>query len=859
MLSKEYSFKEVEEKWKDRWDYSIYHFQRESDKPAFVIDTPPPYPTGDFHIGNALNWFYIDFIARYKRMRGYNVMFPQGWDCHGLPTEVKVEERYGITKNEVPREKFRELCMELTLENIKKMKETMIRLGFSVDWSNEYITMRPEYFRKTQISFVRMYNRGYIYKDEHPVMYCPRCQTAIAQAEVEYEERETDLNYIKFDEEVVIATTRPELLAACVAVAIHPDDERYTDLIGKEIIVPIFGQKVKVISDEDVDPAFGTGTVMICTFGDRQDVRWWKRHNLPLRTVIDRNGKLNTLAGQYEGQSVKKCRDNIVEDLKRKGLLIRQEKIVQNVGLCWRCKTPIEIVAQRQWFVKVIGNEVLEAAEKIQWIPEHMKIRLKNWVEAMEWDWCISRQRVFATPIPVWYCKKCGQVMVAEEEWLPVDPLKDSPKKPCVCGSNEFEGESDVLDTWMDSSITSLAITGWPDDLRGYPTQLRPQGHDIIRTWAFYTILRSLALVEQIPWHSIVINGMVLGEDGRKMSKSLGNIISPEEVVERYGADALRQWAAIGGVVGSDVQFSWKEVVSASRFMQKFWSVVRFSINHLMDYIPSHKDIENLKTTDKWILSLLNKLIERVTVYMEEYRFDEALKEIRSFLWDEFADNYIELVKGRLYRDKDRGAKYTLKKVVEALIIMYAPFAPFMAEEMYHIVNNKSVHTEQWPSPDKEMIDESAERDGELIKEIVSSIRRLKHEKGLPLNAPLKNITIVSRNDFDVIDIADATSSPVRIVEGVPEIREVVSEVKPILKEIGPRFREKARTVIDALSTLNEEDAKKLERDGYLNISLDGDMVTVERDWVEIVKNIVSEGRKVELIHIGDITVMVEV
>ncbi|HIP62629.1 MAG TPA: valine--tRNA ligase, partial [Archaeoglobus profundus] len=439
MIEKEYKVHEIEEKWLKLWKEDMYYFDWNSKKPHFIIDTPPPYPTGSFHIGNVLNWCYIDFIARYKRMKGYEVMFPQGWDCHGLPTEVKVEELYGISKNDIPREEFRKLCIEFTKKNIEKMKNTMKRLGFSIDWSKEYITMYPDYYKKTQLSFVRMYNKGLIYKGYHPVIFCPRCETTIALAEIEYKKGKTKLNYIRFGDDensVVIATTRPELIPACVAIAVHPEDERYKHLIGKKVKVPIVNYEVQIIADEDVDPNFGTGIVMICTFGDKQDVKWWKKHNLPLRTIINKNGRLNEKAGKYAGLTTIEAREKILEDLKAEGRLIKQEEIEQNVGVCWRCKTPVEIIVEEQWFVKVDKEKVLEAARKIKWVPEHMFSRLESWVKGMEWDWVISRQRIFATPIPVWYCKKCKAVIVAKEEWLPVDPTKDQPPEPCPkCGS----------------------------------------------------------------------------------------------------------------------------------------------------------------------------------------------------------------------------------------------------------------------------------------------------------------------------------------------------------------------------------------------------------------------------------------
>lgn len=859
-LDKEYDSQKVEEKWLNLWKDEMYYFDWNSKKPHYIIDTPPPYPTGSFHIGNTLNWCYIDFIARYKRMKGYEVMFPQGWDCHGLPTEVKVEEKYGISKNDVPRGKFRELCVAFTEENIEKMRKTMKRMGFSVDWSKEYITMYPEYYSKTQLSFVRMYNKGLIYKSYHPVIYCPRCQTTIALAEIEYKSGKTTLNYINFDDGVIIATTRPELIPACVAIAVNPSDERYKHLVGKKVRVPTTEYEVEIIEDEEVDPEFGTGIVMICTFGDRQDVKWWKKHNLELRIILDNNGLLNEKAGKYRGLTIKEARERILKDLKNEGRLLKQEEIDHNVGVCWRCKTPVEIIAEEQWFVKVEREKILNAARKIKWIPNHMLSRLESWVEGMEWDWVISRQRIFATPIPVWYCKKCGKIKIAKEEWLPVDPTKDKPLEPCECGSTEFVGEDDVLDTWMDSSITSLIISGWPN-LKEYPTSLRPQGHDIIRTWAFYTILRSIALVNQIPWYEIVINGMVLGEDGRKMSKSLGNIIQPDEVIEKYGADALRQWAA-SGVVGSDVIFTWKEVISASRFQQKFWSILRFTMLHIKDYKPNNEDLNYLRDADKWILSKLNRLIKEVDEHMENYRFGDALKAIRSFAWYEYADNYLEIVKNRLYagnEDEKRAARYVLYKTMDVLCRLIAPFTPFLAEECWSKFKDGSVHLQSYPKPDEGLIDEEAEKKGEVIKEIVVAIRRFKHDKGMALNAPLKNVLLHSPYEIDVRDISGAINAKVEVLNKLPDVKLRIKKLKPKFSIVGPMFKDKAKKIVELVNNLSENDKMGFVEKGEIEISLDGESYKLKSEWFDAEIEKIVEGKAIENLEVGDVTLFIEV
>jgi len=856
-ISKEYDFKQVEERWVDSWDQSIYYFDWNSEAPQYIIDTPPPYPTGNFHIGNALNWCYIDFVARYKRMRGYNVMFPQGWDCHGLPTEVKVEEIHKITKNEVPREEFRRLCEELTAQNIAKMRVTMRRLGFSNDWSNEYVTMLPEYYSKTQRSFVRMFEKGMIYREDHPVNWCPRCGTAIAFAEVEYDSRTTSLNYLLFGSDLgdlEIATSRPELLAACVAVAVHPEDEERRKYIGTEVRVPVFDYSVPVIADEVVDPAFGTGVVMICTFGDKQDVRWWVEHDLPLRQAIDRAGRMTEVAGKFAGMKISECKDAIIEEMRSRGIIRKQEPLDQNVGLCWRCKTAIEILSERQWFVKIDPGEIIKTSAEIKWVPEHMETRLKNWTGTMDWDWCISRQRIFATPIPVWYCKSCGEPLVAREEWLPLDPNLTKPPVSCPkCGSEEFEPETDVLDTWMDSSISVLNVTGWLSDHRPrYPAQLRPQGHDIIRTWAFYTILRAKALVGTRPWDSILVNGMVLGEDGHKMSKSLNNFIAPEEVVEKYGADAFRQWAAVGGSPGSDVMFRWKDVISGGRFLQKLWSMYRFSAPHAVKSEDSAKN-----QVDRWLLFELSRTVEAVTESMDRFAFDEAFRAIRSFAWDELADNYIELVKSRLYGPdgpEKRAAQSTIYSAIEALTSLLAPFTPFIAEEIRMSLSGQSVHAAPWPEPQE--IRPSPE--GSLIKEVAAAVRRYKSDRGMALNSPLAGIEVYSDLDLETTDLSGSTGSPVTVKRGSPEIETRAVEVKPQMKVIGPVFKDRSGEIIRKLRSMDPEAVAIMAGAGKIVLELGDGTAELGPEALEIATETLSAGRAVDMMVVeGGATVLI--
>ncbi len=853
-LPKHYSFQDVETRWQQRWQDDAMYFEVGSSRPQFIIDTPPPYPTGNFHIGNALNWCYIDFIARYRRMLGYNVMFPQGWDCHGLPTEVKVEELHGITKNDVPREKFRELCKELTLENIRKMRSTMRRLGFSIDWSHEYITMLPAYYKKTQLSFLRMFNSGYVYRTEHPVNFCTRCETAIAFAEVAHVPRKTALSYFDFDG-VEIATTRPELLAACVAVAVNPKDPRFRGKKGTTLCVPLFGHHVPIIEDEAVDPAFGTGAVMICTFGDRQDVLWWKQYHLDLRKAIDRKGRMTSIAGTYEGLAVEDCRAAILEDLKKEGILHRAEELEQRVGTCWRCKKPIEILSERQWFIQVKPQEILDAAHEIEWIPAHMLTRMENWVSQMEWDWCISRQRIFATPIPVWFCAQCGEMIFPEEQDLPVDPTLDHPKNPCPsCSSCEVVGEEDVLDTWMDSSISVLNVTGWNGEPVPplFPAQLRPQGHDIIRTWAFYTILRSKALTGGKPWDAIVINGMVLGEDGFKMSKSKGNIIDTDTIIASHGADAFRQWAAASAATGSDIMFSWNDVIAASRFQTKFWNILRFALPHLGDH-PSSTSPTVL--VDRWLLCRLSDMVKEVNEAMEQYQFDRTLKAIREFTWTVLADQYIELAKGRLYmedpsRDSSRTALFT---TLDALCRILAPFIPYFAEECYHHLSGISVHQQPWIDFTYE--DAEARRNGDLLVNLVAEIRRYKHDHGIALNAPLGQVTIYTKEPLeDAGDAARTLNAEIRWRTERPALEQELTDIKFNMAVIGPVFKKKAKDFMKAVRGLPIEAVISPPP----TISLDGGEVPIPSDAFVPQFSYTVEGKRVDLFTIGETFVTIQ-
>jgi valyl-tRNA synthetase len=876
-LADNYEPDSVESKWREEWqEMDVYEYS-DTSATDYVIDTPPPYPTGNLHIGHALGWAYIDFAARYHRLQGEDVLFPQGWDCHGLPTEVKVEENHDIHRTDVPRDEFRELCVEHTEDQIDSMKETMLDLGFGIDWSAEYRTMDEEYWGKTQRSFVEMADSDMVYRDEHPVNWCPRCETAIADAEVETEEGvDGTLYYVTFpgvdNDDIEIATTRPELLAACVSMAVDPGDERYADRVGDTFEVPLFGQEVELIADDDVDGDFGTGAVMICTFGDKQDVDWWAEHDLDLRPVFTEDGHLDELAGEFEGLSIAEAKTEVAEALDDEGYLNDSEPTTQNVGQCWRCDTPIEILSKEQWFVEVDQDLILEKAQEVEWIPEHMYARLEEWTEGMDWDWVISRQRVFATPIPAWHCSDCGHWHIATQDDLPVDPTDEGPAVgECPeCGASDWHGETDVMDTWMDSSITPLHVSGWPDDIsldEFEPTALRPQGHDIIRTWAFYTLLRTGALTDERPWDDILVNGMVFGPDGNKMSKSRGNVVNPDDAIDEYGADAIRQALALGGQPGSDVQYQPKEATSASRFQTKVWNITRFAAGHFEDdrepmADPAYRDV------DEWILARCARVAEEVEAHMDEYRYDAALRELREFVWHDLADDYLELIKGRLYegrpgeRDAARQALFT---ALTSSLTMLSPFAPFLTEEAWDALpgTEGSVHGSSWPDIDTTGFDEEAEAVGRIIADVASTIRGWKSDEGLALNEDLDRVEVypdeMPESPVDTYDLSEAVNAPVRVEAGEPTVELVPVEVEPDHSVIGPEFRDQAGQVVAALEAMDPETVQRQQEfDGEIEVDLGDEVAVIPGDAVTVHEEHRAEsGEEVDVLEGETATVLV--
>ena len=869
----QYESAPIEKRWEEMWKTEeVYRFDPESDKPVFSIDNPPRYTSGPLHLGHATGYSLIDFVARYKRMRGYNVFFPLCFDVNGTPIEVKVEKKHGITKLDTPRQEYRRLCEEYANGFIEEMTHHFEILGESMDPSIYYQTDAPYYRRVTQLSFVELFERGLVYKANFPVNWCPGCMTALADAEVEYRDNVNKLNLIKFqiadageDDYVLIATTRPELLCTCQAVAVHPDDKEKAHLVGRELVTPLFGRRVKVISDPKVQMEYGTGFVMICTIGDKDDLEWVMKYHFPLEKGIDEMGRMTELAGKYAGMPVAEAREAAIEDLREAGILVEQRDNPQQVSICWRCHTPIEYLQVPQWFLKTLDfkDKILERADQINWHPEFMKTRLRDWTNSLEWDWVLSRQRIFATPIPVWECAECGHAVCATREMCYCDPTLDAPPvERCPECGGELVGCTDVFDTWMDSSGSALYNTYWGRDeelhKRLFPMSMRPQSHDIIRTWAFYSILRSEQIEESVPWNDIMIHGFIMAPDGTPMHSSIGNVIDPIPILETYGADALRYYAATCSL-GIDHAFREKDVVRGRKLCNKVYNLGQFAARHIGN-APAEMPAD-LHVSDRWILTKYSRTVETVTECFENYQFDRAMRAVESFLWHDLADNDVEMVKGRV----DEAAEYTMYTVLLGGLKMLAPFMPHVTEEVYQSLYReregaKSIHLTSWPEP--VMFDGEAEAEGELLKDILAAVRAWKSEKKVPLNAPLGLLEIVGAGaavlQNTLGDIAETTKAAEVRVAPEAKLTEEVVGVKPVHSKLGPAFKAKAKAVVAAVSAMEPAAVAEALSKGPLQIDADGESVEVGPEYFELEKRLMLDGRAVETLQVGDVLVVIE-
>ncbi len=755
MLPNRYDFREAEPRLAQLWaDEHTYAYDAEGTGPAFTIDTPPPTVSGQLHIGHCYSYTQADVIARYRRMRGDRVFYPMGFDDNGLPTERFAEKCIGRKAAEIGRDAFIAACLELTRQTEDQFELLWRRLGLSIDWRYRYSTIAPEARRASQWSFIQLFRAGLIYAQDAPTLWCPECRTAIAQADLEDTTQATRFTTLAFrlsdGTPLPIATTRPELLPACVAVFVHPADNRYAHLIGKTARTPIFDLDVPILADDAADPAKGSGAVMCCTFGDSADVRWWRTHHLPLRAAISGDGRMTELAGPYAGLTTIEARARLLADLAAGNHVLREETIEHNVATHDRCGTPVEYLRTRQWFIRILDrkDQLIAAGQRIHWHPEHMRARYEHWVENLQWDWCISRQRYFGVPFPAWTCRACGATTLAELEQLPVDPQTTQPSRPCACGAHDFAPEPDVMDTWATSSCTPLILARWPDDpawqARHYPASLRPQAHDIIRTWAFYTIVKALYHTGEIPWHDVLVSGHGLSAERHKISKSREHgEIGPREVIERESADALRYWATASRA-GADTPYTPETIAAGRRLVTKLWNAGRFAQAHLAEYAPPDTP-PPLAPTDRWLLARLARVVELATAELDAYEYAAARAEVERFFWSDLCDNYLEMAKARLYGEHQAerdAARWTLYHALLATLKLLAPYLPYITEELYQGVFRAregvaSIHRAPWPHSRAEWADARAEEAGAALVEALSQVRRLKSERELSVGAPL--------------------------------------------------------------------------------------------------------------------------
>lgn len=871
MSMENYERKAVEEKWQNNWEqWKLYHFDKESTKPVYSVDNPPRYASGPLHVGHATHYTHIDFAARYRWQRGFNVLFPLCVDVNGMPIEVNVEKERGIRMRDTPRQEFIRLCKEFADKNIDNIVNQFKILGCCMDPSIFYRTDAEYYRRLTQITFLRLYERELIYKGLAPVNWCPRCGTALADAEVEYQDRQTKLNYIHFgiegaDEDVLVATTRPELICTCQLAAVSPKDESKQHLIGKKLITPIYGKEVEIVADDKVDMEFGTGLVMICSIGDKDDLEWIYRYNLPIEAGIDGAGKMTSVAGDYSGMEIAEAKEAVIADLRTNGLLSKQEDLEQSVGACWRCHTPIEFLQVPQWFLRTLDakEDVLRLADELQWFPEFMKTRLQDWVNSLNRDWVISRQRYFATPIPIWECNSCGDIVLAKEEDCYIDPTVTAPPVDACpeCGE-KLAGCPDVFDTWMDSSISPLFITFWERDnelhQKIFPTSLRPQSHDIIRTWAFYTLLRSHYLTGQRPWDDIMIDGFILGPDGRPMHASDGNVVDPLELLEEHGTDAWRYYSATVSL-GEDSAIRVKDVVHGSRFCTKLWNVEKFVSKYVKGQMSM--PVEELRTPDKWILTKYSRMVEEVTEHYDNFQFDKAIRKIEAFAWHVLADHYVEMVKHR----EDDALSFTMYEIGLGIIKLLAPITPHICDEIYEAVYKEfdgaeSITISDWPEP--VFTDEDEEEKGELVKDIISAVRNWKSEKGFALSTEIELVEIIGSKVQYILgceeDVAATLKAKDILLKEEADVIEVPVQIKPVHAIIGPHFREHAKEVTEKLTSLLPEELAPAIETGGLGIQLEnGETVKIEKEMVEIVKAPMLDGKAIHPLTVGDLLILI--
>ena len=758
-LAKTYDPKGLEDRIYQKWlDNKYFHAEVNRDKKPFTIVMPPPNVTGQLHMGHALDETMQDILIRFKRMQGYEALWQPGTDHAAIATEVKVIEKLkeqGIDKNEIGREEFLKHAWEWKEEYGGKIINQLKKLGASADWDRERFTMDEGCSKAVQEVFIKLYEKGYIYKGSRIINWCPVCQTSISDAEVEHEDQDGffwHINYPVVGEEgqfVEIATTRPETLLGDTAVAVNPEDERYKHLIGKMLKLPLTDREIPVVADEYVDKEFGTGCVKITPAHDPNDFEVGKRHNLPEINIMNDDATMNELCGKYTGMDRYEARKAMVEDLKELGLLVKVVPHSHNVGTHDRCGTTVEPMIKPQWFVRMkeMGEAAIQTLQEgnLKFVPDRFDKIYMHWLENIR-DWCISRQLWWGHRIPAYYCDECGETVVARE----------MPGKCPKCGCTHLTQDEDTLDTWFSSALWPFSTLGWPDKTEEmeyfYPTDVLVTGYDIIFFWVIRMVFSGLEQTGKTPFHHVLIHGLVRDSQGRKMSKSLGNGIDPLEIIDQYGADALRLTLMTGNAPGNDMRFYMERVEASRNFANKVWNASRFIMMNLEKAeVPAEINLETLTSADKWILSKVNTLAKDVTENLDKYELGIAVQKVYDFIWEEFCDWYIEMVKPRLYNDEDTtkaAALWTLKTVLANALKMLHPYMPFITEEIFCTLcpEEESIMISSWPEFKTEWDFKADEEAVEIIKEAVRSIRNVRTGMNVPPSKKAK-VFVVSEDE----------------------------------------------------------------------------------------------------------------
>ena len=742
-MNKTYNPSEIEDRLYKKWmDKKYFHAEVDRSKKPFTIVMPPPNITGQLHMGHALDNTLQDILIRFKRMQGYNALWQPGTDHASIATEVKVTNKLkeeGIDKEELGREGFLKRTWEWKEEYGGRIVSQLKKLGSSADWDRERFTMDEGCSKAVQEVFIRLYEKGYIYQGSRIINWCPVCQTSISDAEVEYEDQAGHFWHINYpivgtDKYIEIATTRPETMLGDTAIAVHPDDERYKDLVGKMVLLPIVNKEIPIVADSYVDKEFGTGAVKITPAHDPNDFEVGKRHNLEEINILNDDGTINENGGKFAGMDRYEARKAIVKELEEEGYLVRIEAHEHNVGTHDRCHTTVEPMVKKQWFVKMseMAKPAIEAVKNgdLRFVPGHFDRTYLHWLENIR-DWCISRQLWWGHRIPAYYCDECGEIVVA----------KEMPSVCPKCGCTHFTQDEDTLDTWFSSALWPFSTLGWPEKTEDfdyfYPTNVLVTGYDIIFFWVIRMVFSGYEQTGKCPFSDVLIHGLVRDEQGRKMSKSLGNGIDPLEIIEQYGADALRLTLVTGNAPGNDMRYSEKKIIASRNFANKVWNASRFMLMNIEKADLSNVSLADLTPADKWILSKANSLVKEVTDNMEKYDFGVAVAKLNDFIWEEFCDWYIEMVKPRLYNEEDTtkaAALFTLKKVLTISLKLLHPYMPFITEEIFCSLQDEeeSIMVSEWPVFEEEFDFKAEENEVEMIKNAVRNIRNLRADMNVP-------------------------------------------------------------------------------------------------------------------------------